>query len=258
MSKKKRNVAIMFSGGFDSTYLLLKLLSENHNLNIKLIHVVSNALPGNKNYRESYAINDTIKYCSKLYSNAKLELIEINIGLDTKSMVKNLGFCQPMLWIPSALLYIDNNTDIYFGYNEDDEIAQFHQTDNVINAIKSLSSIINKKGISVKMPLLSTTKYEILYNLLDHYSKLFLSLTCCEYSNISKNNTDLYHKDCNCVPCVNLYNTLTNILEGEIIEHSSVTLLAETVIKYMKIRFPNKIKNRVNIYNKITEFDITM
>lgn len=250
---KKRNVAIMFSGGFDSAYLLLNLLNENNNLNAKLIHVSSDVLPGNKNYREKHAIDEIIKYCSKLYSNATLDLIEINIDLGAKQRAKNFGFCQPMLWIPPALLFIDNNTDIYFGYNKDDEITQYYQTENVINAIKSLSSLLNKKSISVKMPLLSITKYNIIYHIIGNHSELFFDLTCCENSRESANSSELYKTDRKCTPCTKLYNTLNQILENEIIMRKDITPIANNILGYMNARFPDALGNRRFMHKIIEE-----
>ena len=72
--------AILFSGGYDSTLLLNRLMKKEDKVTI--ISIESNLLGDNKNKREKEARTRIINYLSSKYYNCKLNELYLNIEVN--------------------------------------------------------------------------------------------------------------------------------------------------------------------------------
>ena len=180
-------VYILFSGGYDSSYLVNKVLQEiknNHQEEEVSLNLISAkcSFSGNKSEREHYARNRLVEYWrSKYYANV-INYSELKI--DTEDFrIKNNGLLQPLFWLPSLLTNIDTTStfsDIYilFSYIEGDQ-ALFYSSEieNIVRSILKFNTDNYSYGhyepnVQIMFPLKYTRKPDIITRLIENYGTI--------------------------------------------------------------------------------------
>lgn len=192
---------ILFSGGYDSTYLLNKIMKEEKSVTI--ISIKSNLLGENKVKRETEARKRILDYLKAKYYNCKVTEIGAEINLDTAI---NSGLAQPLLWLPFMQMLVMDNADyqLNFSYICDDQ-ATIHMDDFIkILELSRHFQFCDNRNISVYFPLRYYYKRDIISGLVNEDKFLFENATSCE---------GLEDKQfCGeCVPCKCLRSTLIDL-----------------------------------------------
>ena len=214
-------VYILFSGGYDSSYLVNKVLQEiknNHQEEEVSLNLISAkcSFSGNKSEREHYARNRLVEYWrSKYYANV-INYSELKI--DTEDFrIKNNGLLQPLFWLPSLLTNIDTTStfsDIYilFSYIEGDQ-ALFYSSEieNIVRSILKFNTDDYSYGhyepnVHIMFPLKYTRKPDIITRLIEDDEFVFDNSTSCE--GYEDNSWNKYNVCCECVPCKHLKESL--------------------------------------------------
>lgn len=158
--RKIKRVFCGFSGGADSTALLLILnkYSESFGFKLKAVHF-QHGLRGEESHKDS-------KFCMEFCENRNIDFVEIN--LDVKSALKgNESFedrARKMRLAQWKILAANTDSAIALGHNADDVneniIIRLLRGSNV-SGLTSLREIQNIDGICILRPLLNFSRNEI-------------------------------------------------------------------------------------------------
>lgn len=166
MSKNKKSVAILFSGGIDSTYLLQKNLEEGNSVKLFQNCIINNH---NKFYSEQKASKKIVTYYENKFN------VSINLSLNVKVEINNSRSTIPQLliWIFAAAMTIEHVDEIQIGYIMNDDAISFLPD---IKKLYKAYEAFNGKLPKLVFPLIKLNKYDILKNI-DH-DALKLTTTC--------------------------------------------------------------------------------
>ena len=206
MNKK---VAVLFSGGLDSTYLLWKNLKEGNIVVPVYVEIENNEAKSilEKNriellYREFKKEFDAD---SSWEGKSKLKRIEylFNVGISARE--DSLYFKQVPVWIFATLFMQSLDVDeIQIGYVSNDDAISF--LDDIRKIYKSYQAICDPMK-SLKFPLVKYKKELMARELPENYLKLIVS---CENPRIVGNNDAEfieYSPCCRCEPCKRIINS---------------------------------------------------
>ena len=227
---------VLFSGGFDSTYMLHDICRHSDpNTKIQIISITATFLHREKESREIEARKRILNYMKAKYYN--LEFIEDTINLDfTKSTFKfSAGLFQPLFWISSlvTLLKEDKEHDIIFSYICGDQALSYKE--DIKSIVRSSLSINNNDTTAnIEFPLEFLDKSVIIGRLIDEDEFLFYNATSCETG-----ESDYCGK---CVPCNHTIQALTNIVVSNNINYlfvnkSKYSYIQDICKEYLKNHF---------------------
>lgn len=194
--------ALLFSGGYDSTLLLNRLMKEEDE--VAIISIESSLLGSNKNKREKEARTRIINYLSSKYYNCKLDKLYLNIELSKIGRTGN-GLAQPLLWLPAMQLLVNDNYELNFSYICGDQ-ATAHLDDfkNILKISYKFWHGNDQQPVEPKFPLLYYDKAMVINELYHEDKFLFENATSCE-------NYDSEAFCGKCVPCSHLKNALIQL-----------------------------------------------
>lgn len=204
------NDVVAWSGGFDSTYLIIYLI-ENGLLSSKEITLVSfhhNLCNEDKNIREEKTRKQILGYLKDIYRSIKFNYIEINTQVNyeiTKNVDTNnsSGLSQPIIWLSQIIPIIPSNSNIYFGYIVNDKAIGI--INNMQNIIKEACFIQGKHNINLQIPLaINQSKLEIMNYFIENNQTLLKLCTSCEGNG---SNDKCGH----CEPCSHMKSTLLEL-----------------------------------------------
>lgn len=217
------NHIIVWSGGYDSTLVLLKFLKNKPKSDSIYIISHSHSLVGSpKNIRESEARSKILSKLEKDY-HREIKHIEIKSTIsysdNCNDLVSNsVGLAQPLMWILQTIPLIPDDSTLYFGYLKDDQSVVFR---NEIESIIRLGcSIQYNKRITVSFPLLVYTKYNVIRDLIILNPDYLDLCTTCE----SVDYTD------NCGYCESCVSLRKSLIELSYLK-SSVGNIAKSYLK---------------------------
>ena len=230
MYRIKRGIFILFSGGYDSSYLVSKVLNKfenigydsvTNNTEINLVSIEAN-FSGSKTDREKETRKKLIDYWKRKYS-IKINCSTIKIDVSDLKVKTTIGLLQPLFWLPSLLTSLDlvnyDCIDILFSYILGDQSLSVKENiDNIINNTLNIAVMdtvdayfteYNCKDIKAKVntayPLSHISKEDLLLDLIRLDQYVFENCTTCENSG----PIDF----CGfCKPCFTLKQSLNNIL----------------------------------------------
>ena len=191
---------ILFSGGYDSTYLLNQIMQEEKSVTV--VSIRSNTLPKNKILRELEARKRILDYLKTKYYNCKVTEIGAEINLD--SIGSTYGLAQPLLWLPfMQMLVMSGDYELNFSYICDDQ-ATIHMDDfkKILEYSKHFQ--YNDKNISINFPLRYYHKKDIINKLVKQDKFLFENATSCEGVKDKQFCGE-------CIPCKCLKSTLIDL-----------------------------------------------
>jgi hypothetical protein len=201
MSKK---VAILFSGGLDSTYLMWKNLKDGNEVFPIYVEIENNEV---KSIIEKNRVNLLCKEFSKEFDSKK-DMFERKQVHDVIFAIKvgvhanegSLYFKQVPIWLFSVVFLqgMDNIEEIQIGYVSNDDAISY--LDDIQNIYKSYQAISEPMKPLV-FPLTKCKKDRMAHELPKQYRDLIFS---CEMAKIigSKDAEIIkYEACCDCVPC---------------------------------------------------------
>jgi len=146
-SLKKNNLILMFSGGYDSTAILLNLLEEGHK-NIKCVYI---NIPNNSNKSkiEQKRCKKILKKVNKIFGTMLKLTIYTSMSIENDNTIT---FGQPFLYITTLAPYIQTKDDyVLFGFHRGSSIWNCHEIFEDafmnINCILRFLATISKIGV---------------------------------------------------------------------------------------------------------------
>lgn len=206
---------IAFSGGFDSTHLLLDMITHKKRYNISdddsiVVATVNHANCGlEKGIRERDARGLILYKIHKKYPDIKIERMAINVGVNTNFKGNN-GLSQPMFWVFNIIPFVNKGDCIYFGYIKNDSASSFVESvRKIVNGCSELQLMFSKDKISVEFPMLGVSKPEIIKSLY-YYDPEFLEMcNSCESFDVTHTYTNDHCGKCH--PCEVLRSALVSL-----------------------------------------------
>jgi hypothetical protein len=199
MSKK---VAVLFSGGLDSTYLVWKNLKDGNTVIPIYVEIENNQV---KTILEKNRIKLLWKEFDKEFNNKndysypRIEPIEYAIKIAVDANEGSLYFKQVPIWIFSVVFLQGMNVDeVQIGYVcNDDAISYLEDIQNIYNAYQPIS----KPMKPLVFPITKMKKFEMAEELPEQYRKYIFS--CENATIIGKEDNEFieYEPCCECVPC---------------------------------------------------------
>lgn len=198
MSKK---VAILFSGGLDSTYLVWKNLKEGNQVIPIYVEIENNEVKTilEKNRTELLFREFSKEFNSSETNEKQIKDVHHAISVGVKASESSLYFKQMPIWIFSLMFMQSMDVDeIQIGYVSNDDAISY--LDDIQNIYKSYQAICEPMKPLV-FPLTKTKKYMMVDELPKQYLELIFS---CENAIIvGDKNADViqYEPCCECHAC---------------------------------------------------------
>lgn len=219
---------ILFSGGYDSSFVTMSLLDyisynnkKDEEVDILLISIDGSFTPG-KNKREKIARDKLMAYWISKYP--KINFKNLSLKVDTNNFnisSANRGLSQILFWLPSLITSVDlmkcDNNIILFSYILIDQESIFiNEIENIVrNSLKitcmdkfyefknnkMIHERLNK--VDIQFPIIGSDKETVLYEMICMDKSVFEKCTTCE----SYNN----HFCGKCKCCTDLKRALNNI-----------------------------------------------
>jgi hypothetical protein len=199
-----KRVAILFSGGLDSTYLMWKNLKDGNEVTPIYVEIENNEV---KTIIEKNRVKLLCKEFRKEFDDTKsmFERKQVNdlvfaIKVGVHANEGSLYFKQVPIWLFSVVFLqgMDNVDEIQIGYVSNDDAISY--LDDIQNIYKSYQAISEPMKPLV-FPLTKMKKYKMAHELPKQYRDLIFS---CEMAKIvgSKDAEIIkYEACCDCVPC---------------------------------------------------------
>jgi len=200
MSKK---VAVLFSGGLDSTYLVWKNLKDGNEVFPIYIEIENNEI---KSILEKNRVKLLCKEFSKefdakkdIFERKQINDVEFALNVSVKANESSLYFKQVPIWLFGLVFFQSLPVDeIQIGYVSNDDAISY--LEDIQNIYKSYQTICEPMKPLV-FPLTKKKKYDMAHELPKQYRDLIFS---CEMATIvgSKDAEIIkYEACCDCVPC---------------------------------------------------------
>ena len=221
---EKPLAVVMWSGGYDSTLLVAKLLKEGRR--VLALTFVNDAQSREQRIKEESARDELIPILQSLYPKGfehysmKVPHTDVPVEYykytdyddsDTSEtyqspVLSRQRNCQPVLWLGSLAMYlpyIPNGSEIIFSYIATDRTLV--NLAHIEAVISSMANILDKNFV-VKFPLRHYLKSSVLHELYDINPKLFEACVSCEYPSF------MYRKQCRiCGCCTAVRDAIINL-----------------------------------------------
>ena len=196
MSKR---VAVLFSGGLDSTYLVWKNLKDGNEVVPIYVEIENNEV---KSILEKNRVKLLRTEFAKEFNKEKRLIcdVEFAIKVSVHANEGSLYFKQVPIWLFSVVFLqgMDNIDEIQIGYvSNDDAISYLEDIQNIYKSYQTVSEPMKP----LAFPLTKKKKYHMAHELPKQYLDLIFS---CEMATIigSKDAEIIkYEACCECVPC---------------------------------------------------------
>ena len=209
---KKKNILLSISGGYDSTYLLIRNL-KNGNF-VYPVYTFVSCIDPVKQLIEYDIIQKLIYRLQKFYDN----LLDISVNQINIDCPKNLYSNQPILWLQSLFKEVKDKPFI------DEVNIGYISTDMAVSLIKEIKSLWKYLFSfshpayfipKLKFPLINLTKGKIIENLIAFDEEIYKNCWTCELpiivkkKKIDKDSVEIIVTSCgNCLPCEHIQDTI--------------------------------------------------
>ena len=205
--EKGNRKIILFSGGFDSTLVLARLVKEAAYNSTVCAVTIDHNLTGVQKLRREYESQLLIlRELRKQYPKIKIEheVIHVESNWISGNSYNSSGLSQPILWLCNIIPLLKDEDTLYLGYNQNDQ-AILHEA-NINNLISAACQIQEGKVIHTHYPLKYFSKTEVLKTLIEEFPYLVDLCTSCESTRYEG------EKLCGeCIPCTHLKEALFNL-----------------------------------------------
>lgn len=203
-------ITVVWSGGFDSTFVLLdecdKAKNDPNNIYIQCVTTSFDNTGTTKNAREKDAREKIKRYISRTYPSINISYANLEMKWDNNEYrfnSSNEGLSQPIIWICSLLPLLDRDTIVKFGYLKCDDAMSSRFKQDVIALFDAASKLVGK-NIKLELPLENYDKNYVISYLMNEVTEVFEYCTSCE-------NSGTNDKCGHCVPCQHLRETLIKL-----------------------------------------------
>lgn len=203
-------VTVVWSGGFDSTFVLLdecdKAKNDPSNIYIQCLTTSFDNTGQTKNDRERDAREKIKRYISRTYPSVNIKYANLEMKFDNNEYrfnSDNDGISQPIIWICSLIPLLNRDTTIKFGYLKCDDAMSSRFKQDVIALFDAASKLVGK-NIKLEFPLENYNKNYVIAYLMNEVTEVFEYCTSCE-------NSGTNDKCGHCVPCQHLREALINL-----------------------------------------------
>ena len=245
----KKQILQAVSGGFDSSYLLIKNLQNGDT--VQPVYIFVSSINRIKQKIESSVVKNLIKKLQVKHDNLK-DLIEADISMDS---TRNIISDQPIYWTLALFKevkkygFYNNYDEVHIGYIlQDAAISYLREIKALWKALHSFSHpdpdfVIPK----LCFPLSKYHKVQIINSLQYLDDDIIDSCWNCENPDIikttrHKDTIEAYIEPCgNCAPCVHLKNTNNSVYED--MKKYRVILRTNDFIEDLNTRARKIIKN---------------
>lgn len=194
-----KRVAVLFSGGLDSTYLIWKNLKDGNEVIPIYVEIENNET---KSIIEKNRVKLLRNEFAKEFNSERrlIRDVEFAIKVSVHANEGSLYFKQVPIWLFSAVFLqgMDNVDEIQIGYVcNDDAISYLDDIQNIYKSYQTVSEPMKP----LAFPLTKKKKYDMAHELPKQYRDLIFS---CEMAKIigSKDAEIIkYEACCECVPC---------------------------------------------------------
>jgi hypothetical protein len=179
---------VMFSGGFDSTLMLLLLceIKKNEKLDDMKINVIMIDGFGNTQMMEN-ELNARTKILDEIKKDYDFEICEKKLdckfyggGPNTKAT--GGGYNLQHAYVSLAMMHTAKTSILYVGSNgSDEDLIFFHHLQDMIKSIDAFYTGENDTILAA--PLFNFTKSDVLYTILKFFNKYAKMITTCQYPN---------------------------------------------------------------------------
>lgn len=209
---KDKSILLLWSGGYDSTLLLIEALRLGYNVKTLYIEMENNKL---KSKREIYK-----RHILKNKLEQKFSRVIEDLGSKQYLIYKemnNYSYFQPFVWLTHSLLNNSITDYICLGYLKTSDFWHIHNywKESFYSLQKCLLTK-NSKIIEPLFPLEWITKYECREYFKYYYEDFYKLCHTCENPIIEKGRI----VDCNkCITCKNFQEVTSKLLkEDEIVQ----------------------------------------
>lgn len=203
--KKDKSILLLWSGGFDSTLLLIEALRQGYTIRTLYFKVPNNEL---KTIRETYKRDLIKEELEQKFSNIINDTI-IDIPPIYKS--ENARLTQPFLWLTHSILQLNEDDYLCLGYIKED--CFWHINTDWKKAFYSLQKCVfvhNSNYTQPLFPLEWFKKAECLEYFKTYYKKIYKMCYTCECPKIERGRI----VNCNvCEPCKNFLKSERRSIE---------------------------------------------
>ena len=133
LEKGNRKI-VLFSGGFDSTLVLARLVKETEDNSTVYAVTIDHNLTGTQKLRREYESQLLIlRELRKQFPKVKIEheVIHVESNWITGDSDNSRGLAQPILWLCNIIPLLEYKDTLYLGYNQNDQ-AMLHE-ENINN-----------------------------------------------------------------------------------------------------------------------------
>lgn len=205
--EKGNRKIVLFSGGFDSTLVLARLVKEAEDGETIYAVTFDHNLTGTMKLRREYESQLLIlRELRKQFPKIKIhhEVVHIESNWISGDVSNNRGPAQSILWSCNLIPLLEEKDTIYFGYNQEDQDTL--HLENIDAFISAACKIQEGKKIYTHYPLKYFRKTEVLGFLIEEFPNLVEFCTSCEAIRYEG------EKVCGeCVPCTHLKEALLNL-----------------------------------------------
>ena len=238
-----KKVAVLFSGGLDSTFLIWKNLKDGNEVFPIYIKIENNKI---KTILEKNRINLLYnKFFKEFESNINEIQYVVNVGI--KGSEDCLYFKQMPIWIFSLMFMQSMEVDeIQIGYVSNDDAISY--LDDIQNIYKSYQAICEPMKPLV-FPLTKWKKYAIFQDLPKQYRDLIISCENAKIIGDKKRKIIQYEPCCDCGSCKTIIkNNYYELNEYPKNYHKPLVDLYARQLRKLKYRVVDK--NGVDYFEK--------
>lgn len=217
-----KNHVVVFSGGFDSTYLLLDMINDPSLYDIDLSKdtistmEIEHSLCGSiiQQHSESNARTNIITKIKEEKPDLVIKRNIVQIKLYAQQNPKERrGLSQPILWACNLIPWLSDGDIVYFGYNRNDQLNVVYPSfRTMLQSMSEIEGFQNHFKVDFKSPLMWFSKKEIIMDMIAKYKPYLDLCRTCE---------SLYPVDsgpfCStCESCKSLAYTLIEISSSDV------------------------------------------
>lgn len=213
---------VLFSGGYDSTFILLNLCElkkAGYIENIKVI-TIDGAGDMAMGKKERDARNNILNRIKEDY-NIEIENPELNIKyLASSNSDRKYGFILQHLYVNAGIVCSSEKSILYNGnILEDSDTIRFKYLEDMVSNINKYYT--TESDTILCAPLFNTSKVDILYRMKKNFPEYFDLPWTCQSPVEDKKNPDSLQPCMKCVKCISLMRTLNMV---KIIQDEKYTL----------------------------------
>ena len=245
MSKK---IAILFSGGLDSTYLMWKALKDGHDVFPIYIEIRNNA---DKSLIEMQQCKSLIDEFNKEFDKDVSLNESVTIDIHDTS---NIGFAQPYLWSTlSNIGFTSEMDELQIGYVYGDAVVAY--LPEIRRSYGSAKPFVRHQP-KLTFPIIKTHKDDMVIDLPEQYLKLVVSCENPKLKNYSITNKETgfkyrFFEPCgHCEICKKIIN---NNYYGCKITKKNYSSAEKLYNESKYDEFKNKYKGESSLSDKLNE-----